>query len=76
MHHHSVNLRFIVGRTIARSAVDRQHAISGVDLHGNGKNILHLALKRCLAGFSWKNPVDQGQVREVQRILGKPAIQR
>ena len=53
--HQSVYLGFVVGRSVAASAVDHNHTISGIYLHRNGENILDLVLKRCLARCSYLN---------------------
>lgn len=68
-------LGLVVGRSIATSAVDHNHTISGIYFHRDGENILDLALKRCLARFSARNPVYQRYARQVQRIVRKPVVQ-
>ena len=49
--HQSVYLGFVVGRSVAASAVEHNHTISGIYLHRGGENILDLAAGHLLELF-------------------------
>jgi len=55
--HQSMDLSFVVGRSVTASAVDHNHAISGIHSYRNGEDIFDLALERCLSCPSRRNPV-------------------
>src|SRR5689334_8796004 len=71
-----MHLGFVVRCPVTRPAIDHQQAICGVHFHGSRENVLHLALKRSLARISRGNPVYQWRTCKMQRIVGKPGVER
>lgn len=71
-----VDLRLIVGRAVALSAVKHHDTVACIDLHRMGKECFDLSGQRGLGDSIRQNLVVHGDTLQVYRVGGQPAVER